>query len=162
MSSYLNGSFVTVLKKKTVLRTGVPISTLRSRRMINASVSSKQTAAMFGDDMMGAFLPGLFSAKLASKTLAKFDPTAKNAKYGKIVRTGLAITGGVLTGGLAAGAINSGLQALGASRASVTRTSQQSQVSTPIISPEPESEKKSSVLPILGIGAAAVAALTMM
>jgi hypothetical protein len=44
---------------------------------------------MMGDDMLGAFLPGLFSWKLAKKTIAKFDPTSSTAVYGKAMKAGI-------------------------------------------------------------------------
>jgi len=147
---------------------------------------------MMGDEMMGAFLPGLFSAKLASKTIAKFDPTSAKAKYGKVIKAG--VIGGlnfipVIGTGLSVAAgtgfmMKSGLDQ--AKRVKQLQAAQQQKVITNASVPSPAAPlidaagvdqsgsavstgstgstdtQKKSILPILGIGAAAVAALTMM
>ena len=129
---------------------------------------------MLGNDMMGAFLPGLFSARLASKTIAKFDPTSQTAQYGKVVRAG--VIGGlsmVPVVGLGLSAVASGAFALKVRADSVksaARTQQQqviqnaltSSPAAPEVGPAGMEDKKKSLLPILGIGAAVVAALTML
>ena len=71
----------------------------------------------YSDEELGAFLPGLFKAvsrldpttSAAKKTLAQFDPSAANSKYGGVVKgvliTAAAVGAGILTAGIAAGPI---------------------------------------------------------
>lgn len=71
-----------------------------------------------GDDVLfGAFLPGIKKTfKAASKTIARFDPTAKNAKYGNITKgilAGTALAGAALLTGGGALAVGTGLVSAG-------------------------------------------------
>jgi hypothetical protein len=147
-----------------------------------------------GEDFMGAFLPGLFSAKLAKKTLAKFDPTSSTAKYGKVVKAG--VIGGLnlipVVGTAASVAMGSVFMLKSAADAAAKKkkaeaAAVQQNAITNAMSNTPSSmgagpnagvgsgtttetgtttdagdKKNSGLIPLLGIGAAAIAALTML
>jgi len=152
-------------------KAGSPLSAIKMRKMVNFPAAELNQSSFAGDEMMGAFLPGLFSAKLASKTLAKFDPTAKQAKYGKVIRAGVIgglslvpVVGLGLSAAASAGfALKANADANKSAAAIQQQVIQNAMVPTPE-SPEvgPAGEKKSSIVPLLGIGAAAIAALTML
>lgn len=137
---------------------------------------------LMGEELLGGkFLPGLFSAKLAKKTLAKFDPTSKTAKYGKVVSKGIGFVTGGLIGAKASSAI---FTAIGSARGAQKQAKKAVQTQeaavqqqaiyqaqeptpaapeiSPIPGPQPASESKPSILVPALVGIGLVAAATMM
>jgi len=126
-----------------------------------------------GDEFLGAFLPGLFSWKLAKKTIAKFDPTSSTAVYGKAMKAG--IIGGlnfipvVGTGlSVAAGAgfmLKSAKDQAKRNNQILSQQQQQAIIQNAMAETPaapgvgPDGRTKSSAGPLIGIGATALAAI---
>lgn len=111
-----------------------------------------------GDEMMGAFLPGLFNAKLLKKNLAKIDPTSKTGLVGNIAQR-LPLVGPIFG---VAGAIGGGIRSASKTAGAAPSLAVPTIESLPGNSYTPDTKKKSDVIPLVLVGAAGIAVLATM